>query len=83
MKGIEMCLSLPGIVRELKAPMALVEIAGVCRWYNALMHPDVEVGDRVLVHAGLILEVLEAEVAQEMDALLEEIGELEAMGDAD
>lgn len=73
-----MCLSLPGTVIELREPMALVDTAGVARWCNSLMLPELKVGDRVLVHAGLVLEVLDAEVAREMEIGFAELTDLAA-----
>jgi hydrogenase expression/formation protein HypC len=71
-----MCLSLPGTVLELKGPQALVEIAGSRRWCNALMLPELKVGDRVLVHAGLVLEVVDPDAARDMESLMLEMTEL-------
>ena len=71
-----MCLSRPGTVRELKLPMALVDIGGSARWYNALMHPDLKLGDRVLVHASLVVKVVQPEEAAELESLMAEMDEL-------
>lgn len=70
-----MCLSLPGRVLRLQGPMALVDTAGVSRWSNALMFPDLEVGDRVLLHAGLVIEVVSEEQARDMEATFAELDE--------
>lgn len=71
-----MCLSLPGRVEILEGPRALVDTAGVQRWCNALMYPDLKVGDRVLLHAGLVIEVVSEEQAAEMEATFIELGVL-------
>jgi hydrogenase expression/formation protein HypC len=71
-----MCLSLPGRVLRLQGPMALVDTAGVTRWCNALMHPDLQVGDRVLLHAGLVLEVVTEEHAREIESAFTELDSL-------
>jgi hydrogenase expression/formation protein HypC len=68
-----MCLTMPGRVLRLQGPMALVDTAGVTRWCNALMHPDLSVGDRVLLHAGLVLEVVSDEHASEIERAFEEL----------
>ncbi len=68
-----MCLSLPGTVLELSAPKALVETAGVRRWYGSLLHPDLRVGDRVLVHAGQVLDVVDEETARDMENVIAEL----------
>jgi hydrogenase expression/formation protein HypC len=71
-----MCLSLPGRVLRLQEAMALVDTAGVTRWCNALMHPDLQVGDRVLLHAGLIIEVVTEEHAREIEGAFAELDSL-------
>jgi hydrogenase expression/formation protein HypC len=71
-----MCLSLPGRVERLEGPRALVETAGVKRWCNALMYPDLQIGDRVLLHAGLVIEVVSEEHAREIESAFTELGEL-------
>jgi hydrogenase expression/formation protein HypC len=71
-----MCLSLPGRVVSLCGPMALVETAGIERWSNALAYPELEPGDRVLLHAGLVVRVLTDEEARETEAAFAELGVL-------
>ena len=71
-----MCLSLPGRVVRLDGPRALVDTAGVTRWCNALMYPDLQVGDRVLLHAGLVIEVVSEEHAREIESSFIELGAL-------
>jgi hydrogenase expression/formation protein HypC len=71
-----MCLSLPGRVVRLEGPMAMIDTAGVARRCNSLMYPDLKVGDRVLVHAGLVLEVLSEERAREMEETFAEMSVL-------
>lgn len=68
-----MCVSLPGEVVSMLAPMALVETAGVKRWCNALMYPELGLGDRVLLHAGLVVRVLTADEARETEAAFAEL----------
>jgi hydrogenase assembly chaperone HypC/HupF len=71
-----MCLSLPGRVERLEGPRALVDTAGVKRWCNALMYPDLQVGDRVLLHSGLVIEIVSEEHAREIESAFVELGEL-------
>jgi hypothetical protein len=40
-----------GEVIALRDPLALVRTTGIERWCNALAYPELELGDRVLVHA--------------------------------
>jgi hydrogenase expression/formation protein HypC len=74
-----MCLSLPGRVLRVEGPRALVETAGVERWCNGLMYPELEVGDRVLLHAGLVIEIVSEEHAAEIEAGFEELNAASAV----
>jgi hydrogenase expression/formation protein HypC len=68
-----MCISLPGKVLSVCDHMALVETAGIQRWSNALMYPEIEPGDSVLVHAGLVVSVLTVDEAQDVEAAFAEL----------
>ncbi len=63
-----MCLSLPGRVIQLDGSRTLVETTGVERWCNGIMFPELKVGDRVLLHAGLVIEVVTEEHARDIEA---------------
>jgi hydrogenase assembly chaperone HypC/HupF len=71
-----MCLSTPGRVTQLNGALAEVESEERHGWFNALLQPDVQVGDYVLTHANLIVARLELEEAQQMFAALEETRKL-------
>ena len=71
-----MCISLPGKVVAVQGPAALVETAGTGRWCNALLQPDLAPGDRVLVHAGLVVQVLSPEQAREIEDAFAELADL-------
>ena len=45
-------------------------------YYFHLLKIDVKVGDKVLVHAGLIIQTMDARMADEMDELFREIEDL-------
>jgi len=69
-----MCVSLPGRVLSVRDDhMALVETAGIQRWSNALMYPEIEPGDSVLVHAGLVVSVLTVDEARDVEAAFAEL----------
>ena len=72
-----MCISLPGTVITMRGPAALVETAGASRWCNALLQPGLEPGDRVLVHAGLVVQVLSPEQAYEIENAFAELARLD------
>ena len=71
-----MCVSLPGRVVSLQGGMALVETVGKQRWCNALAYPELEPGNRVLLHAGLVVEILSDQQARETEAAFAELGVL-------
>ena len=68
-----MCVAFPGRVLSLEGQDALVDFRG-SRRKARLGLTEVKVGDRVLVHAGCVLQVVSDEEADEMDALFDEIG---------
>ncbi len=75
-----MCLSLPGRVERIEGPRALVGTAGIQRWCNAMMFPDLQLGDRVLMHAGLVIEVVSEEQARDMESTFRELDMLTESG---
>ena len=67
-----MCVALPGTVTEIKDNKAVVDFNG--NKVNAISGLiPVKVGDRVLVHAGCILQVVSQSEAEEIEELLAEI----------
>ena len=71
-----MCVSLPGTVVSIRDGMALVETVGMQCRCNALAYPELEPGDWVLLHAGLVVELLSEEQARETEAAFAELGVL-------
>lgn len=71
-----MCVSLPGTVVSIRDGMAVVETVGMQRRCNALAYPELEPDDRVLVHAGLVVEVVSEDQARETEAAFAELGVL-------
>jgi hydrogenase expression/formation protein HypC len=61
-----MCLTIPGRVTQVQGAMAEVETEGQTAWFNALMRPEVQVGDYVLTHANLIVAIISEAEAQQM-----------------
>ncbi len=77
-----MCLGIPGKVLEiipsqLGMTMGKVSFGGVAKEVCLAYTPEVEVGDYVIVHAGFALNKLNEEEAEEVFALLREMGELQ------
>ena len=74
-----MCLAVPGKVISInnEAPVktADVDFAGVKKEICIEWLPEVKTGDYILVHAGLALNIIDEETAQETLASLRIIGE--------
>jgi hydrogenase expression/formation protein HypC len=68
-----MCVTYPGQVLEVGDDSALVEIDGRRRRASLLLVPEVAVGDWVIVATGTVLEIVAAEEATEMLALLHQV----------
>ena len=75
-----MCLGVPGLVVEITPdprgmPMGQVSFGGALREVCFAYVPEVEVGDYVLVHVGFALNTIDEQEAQEVLAILEQMGE--------
>ncbi|MCB0954968.1 MAG: HypC/HybG/HupF family hydrogenase formation chaperone [Ilumatobacteraceae bacterium] len=74
-----MCLGVPGKVLELTddrgTPMALVDFGGVTREICLAYVPEAQLGEYVIVHAGMAIQVLDEQAAAETLRLFEELGE--------
>ena len=67
-----MCVAIPGTVIEIEGTKARVDFNGnIVNAEAGLV--DVKVGDKVLVHAGLIIQTKDSDLAKEMDELYREI----------
>ncbi len=81
-----MCLAVPGKIQSIKAddphmPMGQVGFGGIVKEVNLALVPEAQVGDYVVVHAGLAISVLdEAEAAQVFEYLrqMDELADLKA-----
>ena len=72
-----MCVCYPGTVVELRDHRAVVDFTGTKVEALTGLVP-VREGDRVLVHAGCIMQVLPAQEAEEMDEIFAELASLTA-----
>jgi hydrogenase expression/formation protein HypC len=59
-----MCLGVPMQVKTIADDMAVCEIDGVQREASLMMVDDIQVGDYVLIHAGVALEKIDEEEAR-------------------
>lgn len=74
-----MCLGVPGKILSIEPnptgmTMGKVSFGGVAKEVCLAYTPEAEVGDYVIVHAGFALNKLDEQEAQEVFALLAEIG---------
>jgi hydrogenase maturation factor len=64
------------MVVSVHGALAVVETAGLTRRANAMMFPELAPGDRVLLHAGMVVRTLTAGEAREIEAAFAELGVL-------
>jgi len=78
-----MCLAVPGKVVSIdesnpELRMAKVDFSGIMKEVSVQWLPEVKVGDYVLSHVGMALNILDEEDAMETLKLLRELGEIDA-----
>ena len=78
-----MCLAVPGQIVSIDEsdPVvrnARVSFGGVVRDISLAMVPEAQVGQYVIAHAGLALNLVDEEEAQQIFSDLEEIADIEA-----
>ena len=69
-----MCVALPGTVIEAGSKKSIVDFGGNRVEARSVL-VDVKPGDRVLVHAGCILQKVSEEEALELERLFQEVTE--------
>ena len=71
-----MCVALPGIIEKIEDNIATVNFSGnIVRAHTGVV--NVAVGDFVLVHAGLVIQKLDKQEAENMTELFNMIKEIE------
>ncbi|SFP46991.1 hydrogenase expression/formation protein HypC [Butyrivibrio proteoclasticus] len=70
-----MCVAIPGKVIKIDGTKATVDFSGNTVIAEAGL-VNVKVGDRVLVHAGCIIQTMDDKTADEMEELFNEIEDL-------
>lgn len=70
-----MCLAIPMKVIKVNAPMATVELETVVRDIRADFIEDLKEGEYVLVHAGMAIERVRPEEAEETLKLIRTLGD--------
>lgn len=79
-----MCLAVPGEVLAIQDedtpfPLGKIKFGGITKEASLALLPEAKVGDYVLVHAGVALNVVNEEEAAEIFACLEELDQLEEL----
>ena len=67
-----MCLAIPMKIKKIEGNYATAEANGVETTVNCAMIPEIKIGDKVLVHAGFIIEKLNPDEAKDIEAAWEE-----------
>ncbi len=67
-----MCVAIPGRVTELDGTKATVDFSGNIVKADAGL-VNVKIGNRVLVHAGCIIQTLDDDTADEIEEMFKEI----------
>jgi len=70
-----MCLAIPMRVVEISGMTAVTEVDGVKRQVRLDILPEVQLGDYVLVHAGLAIARVDAQSAEETLSLLRQMAD--------
>lgn len=74
-----MCLAVPAQLIHINEAIGTVELSGSTRDCSLLLVPEAKVGDWVLVHAGMAIQIVDQE---EAEATLEAFRELEELEEA-
>ena len=67
-----MCLAVPMEIIRIEGNTAIAAARGVETPVNIMLTEDVKIGDKVLIHAGFIIEKLDPEAAKEIEETFEE-----------
>ncbi len=70
-----MCLAIPMRIIEIEGFTGVAEVDGVSRKVRLDLLPEIEVGDFVLVHAGLAIARVDAVEAEETLSLLRKLAD--------
>jgi hydrogenase expression/formation protein HypC len=71
-----MCLAIPMTIVKIDKDYATASANGVETLVNYVMTPDIKLNDKVLVHAGFIIEKLNEDQAREIEETWTEYFEL-------
>jgi hydrogenase expression/formation protein HypC len=67
-----MCLAIPMTITEINGNKAIAESNGIKTEINVSMTPDININDKILVHAGFSIEKLDEKLSAELEVILKE-----------
>ena len=70
-----MCLAIPMQIVEIEGLIGVAEVDGITRKVRLDLLPEVDLGDYVLVHAGLVIAIVDATEAEETLSLLRKLAD--------
>ena len=62
-----MCLAVPMKIIKIEGPEAVVEAHGVETVVNTSLVPDIKLNDKVIIHAGFVIQKLDESEAREIE----------------
>jgi len=82
-----MCLAIPGKITMISEQLdetfrkGKVSFGGIIKEINLFMVPEAKVGDYVLVHVGVAINIVDEEEAKQTFNYLKQMGEVEELND--
>ena len=67
-----MCLAIPGTIASIDGKAGMIDYGGVSARAELMLVPEAKVGDKVIVHAGFAIAILDECAAAEMQRAIEE-----------
>jgi len=67
-----MCLAVPMKIIEIDGMNAIAEVKGVQTPVSIALTPDLKINDKVLIHAGFVIEKLDPESAKDIEETWDE-----------
>lgn len=67
-----MCLAIPMEIIEINGMHAVAEVNGVRTDVNITLTPDIKLHEKVLVHAGFVIEKLDEQSAKDIEETWDE-----------
>ncbi len=72
-----MCVAVPGKIEKIEGSVATVKVGEASTTANLdLIGQELQVGDYILLHAGFAINRIDREEAEEIEAVMEEIGQI-------